>query len=618
MPRTPATLVIAALFCLSAISSAPLGCARQAQDKKAEGQKPEPQKPEVQKPEVQKPEAQKPEAQKPEVQKPEGQKPEAQKPEVQKPEGQEAESKKTTEPTVADRVESYAKFRLTTDLTKLSDDERKMIPLLIEAAKQMDKIFWMEAYGEGQELLSSISDPATRRFAAINYGPWDRLGDHKPFVPGVQAKPPGANFYPPDMTKQDFEQYLLKHPEQAKALKSLYTMVRRDKDGGLKAIPYHEFFKEPTQIAARKLEQAAAIAKDPGLKKYLTLRARALLTDEYQESDLAWLDMKNNGIDIVIGPIETYEDRLFGYKAAHEAYVLVKDKDWSKKLAKYIEYLPDLQRSLPTEEQFKAEEPGLDSDLSVYDVIYYAGDCNAGAKTIAINLPNDEKIQLEKGTRRLQLKNVMRAKFDKILLLIAKELISERQLKHVTFEAFFANTMFHEVAHGLGIKNTITGLGTVREALKDQASAMEEAKADVLGLFMIAQLREQNVITEGDIRDNSATFFASIFRSARFGASSAHGRANILRYNFFKHLGAFGRVRKTGKYLINLDIFPDVVEALAGTILLLQGQGNYRSVENLMSELGQIDSQLRSNLERLQKAGIPVDIVFEQGMSVLQ
>ncbi|MCH8969954.1 MAG: Zn-dependent hydrolase [Planctomycetes bacterium] len=519
---------------------------------------------------------------------------------------------------MADRVKSYAEVRLTTDLKKLSPDERKMIPLLIEAAEQMHKIFWIEAYGDRQKLLASISDPATRQFAKINYGPWDRLGDDKPFVPGVKAKPLGANFYPQDMTKEKFEQALAKQADQAKELKSLYTIVRRDAEGKLKAIPYHEFFKEPTRIAAEKLEQAAALAKDPGLKKYLTLRAKALRTGKYRESDEAWLDMKNNGIDIVIGPIETYEDKLFGYKAAHEAYVLVKDKKWSKKLAEYAKFLPDLQRALPVGDEFKSEEPGTDSDLNAYDVIYYAGDCNAGAKTIAINLPNDEQVQLKKGTRRLQLKNVMRAKFDKILMPIAKELIAEDQLKHVTFDAFFENTMFHEVAHGLGIKNTINGKGTVREALQDLASTLEEGKADVLGLFMIEQLREGGAITGGDIKDNYVTFLAGMFRSIRFGAASAHGRANMLRFNWFNDMKAVTRDSATGKYRVDFDSIPKAVEALSSTILTFQGRGNYDGYSMLMAIMGSMRSQLRSDLDGLRKAGIPVDIVFKQGMAELK
>ena len=435
------------------------------------------------------------------------------------------------------RMIQYTTFPLTADLSKLTDKERRMIPLLIEAAQQMDEIFWMQAYGDKDELLNSIPDPQRRRFAKINYGPWDRLGDNQPFLNGVGPKPKGANFYPSDMTSEELETALTSaSPEAAESLKSLYTLIRRNSEGQLIPVPYHEAYQEQLQVAAAKLREAAQLAEDPGLQHYLELRAQALVTDNYLPSDLAWMDMKSNTIDVIIGPIETYEDQLFGYKAAAEAYVLIKDREWSERLAKYTALLPSLQAGLPVREAYKSEKPGADSDLNAYDAIYYAGDSNAGAKTIAINLPNDEEIQLKKGTRRLQLKNSMRAKFDKILVPIADLLIAEEQRKHVTFEAFFNNIMFHEIAHGLGIKNTLTGKGTVREALKDQASALEEGKADVLGLYMIIKLHEQDAWEADTLENHYVTFLASIFRSLRFGASSAHGRANLVRFNFFRKM----------------------------------------------------------------------------------
>jgi hypothetical protein len=346
------------------------------------------------------------------------------------------------------------------------------------------------------------------------------------------------------------------------------------------------------------------------------LRSEALLTDEYQPSDLAWMDMKTNTLDVVIGPIETYEDQLFGYKAAHEAYVLVKDQSWSERLAKYADFLPALQEGLPVDDAYKQEEPGTDADLNAYDVIYYAGDCNSGSKTIAINLPNDEEVQLQKGTRRLQLKNAMKAKFDKILMPISGVLIAEDQRKHITFDAFFSNTMFHEVAHGLGIKKLIDGSGaTVRESLKEHASALEEGKADILGLYMINQMHERGEIT-GDLHDYYVTFMASIFRSVRFGASSAHGKANMIRFNYFKEKGAFERL-DDGTYRVNFDQLAVATNDLTELILTLQGDGNYDGAAKLVAEKAVINDQLQSDLDRLKEAGIPVDVVFEQGLSVL-
>jgi hypothetical protein len=320
---------------------------------------------------------------------------------------------------------------------------------------------------------------------------------------------------------------------------------------------------------------------------------------------------------VVIGPIETYDDGLFGYKAAHEAYVLLKDKQWSERLARYATLLPDLQRGLPVPAAYKREKPGTDSDLNAYDALYYTGQANAGSKTIAINLPNDEQVQLKKGTRRLQLKNAMRAKFDRILVPIADELIVEDQRANIKFDSFFANVMFHEVAHGLGIKNTITGRGTVREALKEQAGALEEGKADILGLVMITRLQQDGELPEVDLNDNYVTFLAGIFRSIRFGAASAHGRANAAELSFLRDHGAFTRDSATGRYRVDFPRMRAAVDSLAATILRYQGDGDYEGVRRFMTERGAIPAEVQGDLDRLGTKGIPVDIVFEQGMDVL-
>jgi hypothetical protein len=520
----------------------------------------------------------------------------------------------TMRPDLKQRLAKYTTFRLETDLAALTDNERKMLPLLIDAARVMDQLFWRQSYGEPATLIQGASSADARRFVEINYGPWDRLAGNEPFLDGVGPKPAGANFYPADMTKQEFETAAAESPGRAEALKSLYTLVRRDASGGLTTIPYHEAFAADLQAAAAKLREAAQFADDPGLKRYLELRAEALATDDYQPSDIAWLDMKNNTVDIVIGPIETYEDQLFGYKAAFEAYVLVKDQEWSRRLAKYTTLLGELQKKLPVADKYKQETPGSESDLNAYDAIYYAGDCNAGSKTIAINLPNDEQVQLKKGTRRLQLKNSMRAKFDKILTPIAGVLIAEDQRRHVSFDAFFANTMFHEVAHGLGIKNTLSGNGTVREALRDKASAIEEGKADILGLYMVTSLKERGELDDADLMDNYVTFLAGIFRSIRFGTSSAHGNANLLRFNFFEQAGAFSRDPESGVYRVEFEKMQQAVNALSENILRLQGDGDYEAVVGFIDTYGTLGGTLQQDLDRLGQAGIPVDVVFEQGL----
>jgi len=520
------------------------------------------------------------------------------------------EEEKTTDDKTTYQMAKYATVKLSTDISHLSDNQKEMLRLVFEAADIMDEIFWLQNVGEKESFLNGIEDKDLRNYARINYGPWDELNNLAPFVEGYGKKPAGAEFYPHDMTKEEFEAF--DHPDKT----GLYTLLRRDENNELKVVWYHEAFKDQSEKAADLLKQAAELAEDAGFANYLNLRAQALLTDDYFESDMAWLDMKNNLVDMVVGPIENYTDGLFGYKAAHESFILIKDVEWSAKLAKYAAFLPQLQTELPVDPEYKKETPGSDVDLNAYDVIYYAGDCNMAGKTIAINLPNDEKVQLQKGTRKLQLKNAMRAKFDHILVPISEVLISEDQRKHVTFDAFFSNTMFHEVSHGMGIKNTINGKGPARKALKEKYSAIEEGKADILGLYLVTKLHEMGEFTETDLMDNYVTFMAGIFRSVRFGASSAHGMANMLRFNYFLEKGAFKR-NDDGTYSTDLEKMKIASTDLTQKILKIQGDGNYEGAKKWIETDGIIKVQLQKDLLRITEEGIPVDIVFEQGPEML-
>jgi len=505
----------------------------------------------------------------------------------------------------------YAEVQLTADLSGFDAQQRQMLAKLIQASQVMDDIFWQQAYGNKQQLFSDIKDPATRTLVGYNYGPWDRLNDDHPFVAGVGKKPAGANFYPTDMSVEEFNKADLPGKD------SLYTLLRRDPKGALTLVPYHVAYQDELAKASDLLNQASALSANASFRKFLSLRAQSLLTDQYQQSDFAWMDVKDNPVDVIIGPIETYQDGLFGYKAAYEGFVLIKDQGWSTRLKRFAVFLPMLQKDLPVPSKYRKETPGSDSDLGAYNAIYYAGDANSGAKTIADNLPNDEQVQLQKGTRRFQMENVIHAKFDKIMLPIAKELIEPGQLQHVTFDAFFQNTMFHEVAHGLGIKNTVNGKGTVRKALKDYASSFEEGKADVLGLFLVEWLADKGELDKSRLMDNYVTFLAGIFRSVRFGASDAHGKANMVRFNFFSQMGAFNRDPATGKYHVDADKMREAVRALSAKLLTIQGDGDYAAAKKLTDEQGVIPPQLHADLARLASDDIPVDIVFNQGLKVL-
>ncbi len=508
------------------------------------------------------------------------------------------------------KIEQFAVVKLTTNLTKLTIKEKEMLPILIEVADIMDEIFWMQTLGDKTVFLSSIKGINTRKFALINYGPWERLNENKAFVDGFKEKPEGANYYPKDMTKEEFDQFADKNKT------SLYTLIRRNDDKTLKCVWFHQEYKAKVEKAAQLLEKAALLAEDTGLKKYLQLRSKALLTDDYFDSDMAWMDMKNNTLDFVVGPIETYEDGLYGYKAAQEAAILIKDKEWSNKLAKYAALLPKLQTELPVDPKYKQEVPGTSSDMNVYDIVYYAGHANSGGKTIAINLPNDEKVQAEKGSRRLQLKNAMKAKFDNILIPIAKKLIDPTQMKNIKFEAFFANVMFHEVAHGLGIKNTVTGKGTIREALKDQYSAFEEAKADILGLFLSTYLIEKGELSGSTVEDAYVTYMAGLIRSVRFGATEAHGQANMMCLNYFEEKGAFSRNSK-GTYIVDFLKMKEAVNSWAAMVIKFEGEGDYEGAKKYNDANGLIKPELLSDLNRLKLSNIPVDIVFDQGIRTM-
>ena len=504
----------------------------------------------------------------------------------------------------------WASVKLTADLSSLSDNHKKMLAKLVQACELMNGIFWKQWTGERDTVLAKVHDDATRKLVEVNYGPWDRLHEDAPFIEGYGKHAPGAQFYPADMTAKEFEESTLKDKA------SLYTLLRRDDAGKLITVPYHEAYKPELEKTAALLREAAALSDDKSFKNYLEMRAKALLDDDFQPSDMAWMDMKSNPIDVVIGPIESYDDAIYGYKTSYEGLVLVKDQAWSEKLARFTKYLPELQKGLPVPEKYKAEKPGANADLNAYFALYYGGNANAGAKTIAINLPNDEEVQLKKGSRRLQLENVMRAKFDTILTPIAKQVIVDEQQPNISFDAFFQNTMFHEVAHGLGIKNTLDGKNTVRVALKDQHSSYEEGKADILGLYMVSKLAEKGELDKARLMDNYVTFIAGIIRSVRFGASDAHGKANMVCFNFFADQGAFTR-DANGRYKVDFDKTAKAMEALSAKILTLQGDGDYEGAKALNASMGVIRPELEADLKRIAAAKIPIDVTFEQGVATL-
>jgi len=503
-----------------------------------------------------------------------------------------------------EKVESYAVVEVSSPLyDALSENDKKIVDLFRQAGEIMDALFWKQTFGD-KSRIDALPEGYAKTYAMINYGPWDHLDNNAPFVEGFQEKPLGCCYYPQDMTMEEWEAF--DDPDKL----SLYTVIRRDENGALKTVWYRDEYKEELEKVCALLEEAAALTDNEGMRNYLTERVKAFRTDDYLDSDMAWMDMKDCNMDIVIGPIENYDDHLFEAKAAYECFILLKDETRSANLAKYVALLPTLQTMLPCAPEYKTFVPGTSSDLNVYDAIYYAGDCNAGSKTIAINLPNDERVHAAKGARRLQLYNSMMAKFNKIVMPIGEVLMVPEQLQYLTPDAFFWNVTFHEVAHGLGVKQTINGKGTVDEAMGSEKTTWEEAKADILGLFMVNKLIEMGEITDITKEQSVATFIAGIVRSVRFGFASSHGKANMMCYNYMEEHGAFSR-NAEGKYVVDFEKAPEVIDSWAALILETQATGNFEFAQKYAAENASISEGLAADVAKVNEAGIPRDIIFE-------
>ena len=503
-----------------------------------------------------------------------------------------------------EKVESYAVVEVNSPLyDALSENDKKIVALFRQAGEIMDDLFWKQTFGDKAE-IEALPDGYAKQYAMINYGAWDHLDDNKSFIKDYGVKPLGCKYYPQDMTMEEWNAF--EDPDKL----SLYTVIRRDENGALKTVWYRDEYKEELEKVCALLEEAAALTTNEGMRTYLTERVKAFRTDDYLASDLAWMDMKDCNMDLVIGPIENYDDHLFEAKAAYECFILLKDETRSANLAKYVALLPTLQQMLPCAPEYKTFVPGTSSDLNVYDAIYYAGDCNAGSKTIAINLPNDERVHAAKGARRLQLYNSMMAKFNKILAPIGEVLVVEDQQKLLTADAFFWNVTFHEVAHGLGVKQTVNGKGTVDEAMGSEKTTWEEAKADILGLFMVNKLIEMGEITDITKEESIATFIAGIVRSVRFGSASSHGKANMMCFNYMEDHGAFSR-NEEGRYVVDFAKAEECINSWAGLILETQATGNQEFAQKYAAENASIRETLAAEVALVNNAGIPRDIVFD-------
>ena len=512
---------------------------------------------------------------------------------------------------ISERLGVYAEVDMEVPWDLLDERDRSTLSELYLAARVMDELFVRQVSAENVALRENVlasGDEGLITFFKLNFGPWDRVHDNEPFI-GSEAKPPGADFYPHDMTREEFEAHIKEHPEDREAFESEFTIIRRTSGGGLEAVPYSVAHAELLVKAAAHLEKAADLSKNESLSNFLNLRAKAFATDDYFESDMAWMDVEGNLLDVTIGPYEVYEDNLFNYKAAFEAFLCIRDPEESRKLDGLKGYLLKMEKNLPIADKHKNLDRGTDSPISVVDLIFSAGDTKAGVQTLAFNLPNDERVHEAKGSKKVMLRNMCKAKFDKILVPIAEKLNDPDLLPLVTFEAYCNHILLHEFSHGLGPGRITLADGTETtsdKAMRENHSTIEEAKADVVGQYNFYYLIEEGFYESRLEKETAVTFLAGFFRSVRFGAESAHGKANMIAFNYLKEKGAY-KLDAAGYWTVDIEKAKVAVRELSSKILMLQALGDYGGSKEFMEKYGVIGQDVKTSLEKL--GDIPIDIL---------
>jgi hypothetical protein len=510
------------------------------------------------------------------------------------------------------QLNKFAPVKIMVEKGLLDSRQLKLVSELKKAADCMDQLFLLQVYSKNPEIEKRVSKfkgakRAVYDYFLINYGPFDRLDHNKPFVEGVGPKPLGANFYPDNMSKEEFELWIKNHPEDVAAFESNFTVIKRD-GAKLIAVPYSVEYRAVLEKAAGHLRKAADFANNDSLKKYLLSRADAFLSNSYFASDADWVLMKDHDIEVVIGPYEVYEDELFGYKAAFEAFITRVDPKESARLAKVVEYMADLEKNLPIEEKYKGRGRSLESPIIVAQEIYTAGDARAGIQTLAFNLPNDEKVRKEYGSKKVMLKNVQEAKFEKILKPIAAILLSPDDYKNTAFEAFFAHTLLHEISHGIGPGEIVkAGKKTsVNKELKNLYSAIEETKADTLGAYNNAFLVEKGLYPKDFEQYLWPTYLAGIFRSVRFGIGEAHGASNAIQFNYLLEKGAIKYDPKSEKFSIDRSKISSAIKSLANELLMIEAKGDYSAAKKFVEKYKTQPECMKKGLSKL--GSVPVDI----------
>ncbi len=510
------------------------------------------------------------------------------------------------------KIAQFAPVEIKYDSTLLSDRQKMVVRKLYQATKLIDSVFLNQVFSKNEEIKAKLMasnselDKLQLEYFNIMYGPFDRLDDDKAFIDDYK-KPLGANFYPSDMTKDEFNNWIKNHPDDEKSFTSTFTVIRR-KDGNLVAVPYSEYYQPRLGEISKLLKEAAEYADNPSLKKYLELRAKAFETNDYYDSDMAWMDLKDNTIETIIGPYEVYEDALFNYKASFESFVTIKDPQESAKLKKFAGYLKDIEMHLPIPDKYKNTDRGSESPIVVVNEVYAGGDTKAGVQTLAFNLPNDERVRQAKGSKKVMLKNMHEAKFEKLLKPIADTVLNKNEMQYLTFDAFFSHTLMHEISHGVG-PGFITVNGkktTVQKELKETYSTLEECKADVLGMYNNIFMIEKGVYPEDFAKQTYVTFLAGIFRSVRFGINEAHGGGNAIIYNYLLEKGGYKYDSTAQKVSVNFDKIYPAVKDLANKLLTIQATGDYNAAKELIKKYAVISPSMEVLREKL--TDLPVDI----------
>ena len=517
--------------------------------------------------------------------------------------------------TLKEKINRFAPTVISADLSKLSQGDRKALAKLIDAAKVLDSIYLKQVWSGNTDLLKKLqadkssSGKEKLHYFYINMCPWSTLDSNEPFIQGApNPRPPGANYYPEDMTREEFNAWVASLPEaEQKKATGFFSVIRRNDNRKLMIVPYNEEYKDLLIHAAKLLKEAAGFTDNATLKNFLIKRADAFLSNNYYESDVAWMEL-DSPIEPTIGPYEVYMDDMFNYKAAFEAFITLRNDAETNKLTKFSSYLQEVENTLPIDPKYRSPKLGASSPIRVVDVVATGGEARAGVQTAAYNLPNDEQVITEKGSKRVMLKNVMEAKFNKVLVPIAQIAIDKQQLPLVKFDPFFTHILAHELMHGLGPQN-ITILGkqtTVRESMRELHSALEEAKADISGLFMLQYLIDNSKIDKSFEKQMYVTYLAGAFRSARFGTKDAHGKAMALQFNYLLNEGAFNYDYKSNKFSVNFEKIKRAVKKLAGQIMTIQAEGRYDLAKALFMQFEVLPPSMNRILKQL--TAIPVDI----------